>query len=276
MQRGVVSDGERLRALAARTEVFLLDMDGTVYVGDRPIGEMKRTLAAVRAGGRRIVYCTNNSSRSAASYEQKLRALGLFGARDTVFTSGMAAIGLLRERYAGKSVYLVGTDALKAEFMAAGVPLAETEEGAEVAVLGYDTSLTYEKLVRINRMLVQGKPYIATHADDVCPAEGVYPPDVGSFIQLLKRSSGREPDVICGKPHTVMGRMLTAALGVPADRVTMVGDRPYTDIRFGNNNGFSTLLVLSGETRAEQVSQLPASDTPTAVAESLNDLAAYL
>ena len=276
MQRGVVSDGERLRALAARTEVFLLDMDGTVYVGDRPIGNMAETLAAVRAGGRRIVYCTNNSSRSAASYEQKLRALGLFDARDTVFTSGMAAIGLLRERYAGKSVYLVGTDALKAEFMAAGVPLAETEEGAEVAVLGYDTSLTYEKLVRINRMLVQGKPYIATHADDVCPAEGVYPPDVGSFIQLLKRSSGREPDVICGKPHTVMGRMLTAALGVPADRVTMVGDRPYTDIRFGNNNGFSTLLVLSGETRAEQVPRLPASDTPTAVAESLNDLAAYL
>lgn len=276
MQRGVVSDGERLRALAARTEVFLLDMDGTVYVGDRPIGNMAETLAAVRASGRHVVYCTNNSSRSAASYEQKLRALGLFDARDTVFTSGMAAIGLLRERFAGKSVYLVGTDALRAEFMAAGVSLAETEEGAEVAVLGYDTSLTYEKLVRINRMLVQGRPYIATHADDVCPAEGVYPPDVGSFIQLLKRSSGREPDVICGKPHTVMGRMLTAALGVPADRVTMVGDRPYTDIRFGNNNGFSTLLVLSGETRAEQVSQLPASDTPTAVAESLNDLAAYL
>ena len=265
-----------LPALVARTQVFLLDMDGTVYIGDTPLSGMSGTLAAVRESGRRIVYCTNNSSRSAASYEQKLRALGLFDARDTVFTSGMAAIGLLKERFAGKSVYLVGTDALRAEFMAAGVPLAETEEGAEVAVLGYDTSLTYEKLVRINRMLVQGRPYIATHADDVCPAEGVYPPDVGSFIQLLKRSSGREPDVICGKPHTVMGRMLTAALGVPADRVTMVGDRPYTDIRFGNNNGFSTLLVLSGETRAEQVPQFPASDTPTAVAESLNDLAAYL
>lgn len=265
-----------LGALVARTKVFLLDMDGTVYVGDRPIGNMAETLAAVRASGRRVVYCTNNSSRSAASYEQKLRALGLFDARDRVFTSGMAAIALLGERYAGKRAYLVGTDALKAEFAAAGVPLAETDEGADVAVLGYDTSLTYEKLVRINRMLVQGKPYIATHADDVCPAEGVYPPDVGSFIQLLKRSSGREPDVICGKPYTVMGQCLTRLLGVPAANVTMVGDRPYTDIRFGNRNGFSTLLVLSGETRAEQVASLPASDTPTAVAASLNDLAAYL
>ena len=265
-----------LGALVARTKVFLLDMDGTVYVGDRPIGNMAETLAAVRASGRRVVYCTNNSSRSAASYEQKLRALGLFDARDRVFTSGMAAIALLGERYAGKRAYLVGTDALKAEFAAAGVPLAETDEGADVAVLGYDTSLTYEKLVRINRMLVQGKPYIATHADDVCPAEGVYPPDVGSFIQLLKRSSGREPDVICGKPYTVMGQCLTRLLGVPAANVTMVGDRPYTDIRFGNRNGFSTLLVLSGETRAEQVASLPVSDTPTAVAASLNEIAAYL
>ena len=265
-----------LGALVARTKVFLLDMDGTVYVGDRPIGNMAETLAAVRASGRRVVYCTNNSSRSAASYEQKLRALGLFDARARVFTSGMAAIALLGGRYAGKRAYLVGTDALKAEFAAAGVPLAETDEDADVAVLGYDTSLTYEKLVRINRMLVQGKPYIATHADDVCPAEGVYPPDVGSFIQLLKRSSGREPDVICGKPYTVMGQCLTRLLGVPAANVTMVGDRPYTDIRFGNRNGFSTLLVLSGETRAEQVASLPASDTPTAVAASLNEIAAYL
>lgn len=265
-----------LGALVARTKVLLLDMDGTVYVGDRPIGNMAETLAAVRASGRRVVYCTNNSSRSAASYEQKLRALGLFDACDRVFTSGMAAIALLGGRYAGKRAYLVGTDALKAEFAAAGVPLAETEEGADVAVLGYDTSLTYEKLVRINRMLVQGKPYIATHADDVCPAEGVYPPDVGSFIQLLKRSSGREPDVICGKPYTVMGQCLTRLLGVPAANVTMVGDRPYTDIRFGNRNGFSTLLVLSGETRAEQVASLPASDAPTAVAASLNEIAAYL
>ena len=267
---------EALRALVARTQVFLLDMDGTVYVGEKPIGDMAGTLAAVRASGRRIVYCTNNSSRGAESYKAKLRRLGLFAEEDTVFTSGMAAAALLKERYAGRRVYLVGTDALKAEFAADGIPLSESDEGAEVAVLGYDTSLTYEKLVRINRMLVQGKPYIATHADDVCPAEGVYLPDAGSFIQLLKRSSGREPDVICGKPHTVMGRMLTAALGVPASRVTMVGDRPYTDIRFGSNNGFGTLLVLSGECRAEQVASLPASDTPSAVAESLNEIAAYL
>ena len=150
--RAFVCGGEPLAALVRRTEVFLLDMDGTVYVGDQPIGAMAETLASIRASGRRIVYCTNNSSRSAQSYAQKLRALGLFDARDAVFTSGMAAIALLKERFAGARVYLVGTEALKAEFSAAGIPLAVSDADADVAVLGYDTTLTYEKLVCINRI----------------------------------------------------------------------------------------------------------------------------
>ena len=269
---------QTLAELVRGTRVFLLDLDGTVYVGDDPIGPMRETLGAIRASGRRVAYCTNNSSKTAAEYVQKLRRLGLYDARDLVYTSGMATAEFLAERYPGKCVYLVGTEALKGEFAAAGVRLcADGQEGtADVAVLAYDTTLTFAKLVKINELLVHGKPYIATHPDDVCPAPGVYPPDVGSFIQLLKRSSGREPDVICGKPYTVMGERLLARLGVPTAAVTMVGDRTNTDIRFGNNNGFATLLVLSGVTSAGQVASLPASDRPAAVAETLNDVAPLL
>ena len=157
------SNADKLRELAARARVFLLDMDGTLYLGDTLIGDMRGTLRALRAAGKRAVYCTNNSSKTAKEYVAKLSRLGLWEEGDLVYTSGMAA-----------------------------------------------AELTYEKLVRINRMIVEGKPYIATHADDVCPAEGVYPPDAGSFIQLLYRSSGRLPDVVCGKPDTVMGRFLLA------------------------------------------------------------------
>ena len=231
-------------------------------------------LRALRAAGKRAVYCTNNSSKTAKEYVAKLSRLGLWEEGTVVYTSGMAAAEYIRANHAGKKVFLVGTDALKEEFSAAGIPLAE--EDAEVAVLAYDTTLTYEKLVRINRMIVEGKPYIATHADDVCPAEGVYPPDAGSFIQLLYRSSGRLPDVVCGKPDTVMGRFLLARLGARAEEIAMVGDRPYTDMRFGNNNGFYTLLVLSGEAKAEDVPALPAGDKPFAVTGSLNDIVPYL
>ena len=246
-----------LPALVARTQVFLLDMDGTVYIGDTPLSGMSGTLAAVRESGRRIVYCTNNSSRSRRQYAEKLRRLGLFDARDEVYTSGMATAEALRE-----------------DFEAAGVRLCE--EGADVCVLAYDTTLTFEKLRKINEYIVRGTPYIATHPDDVCPAEGVYPPDVGSFIRLLACSSGREPDVVCGKPNRVMGERLLARLSVPPAAVTMAGDRPHTDIRFANNNGFGSLLVLSGETDARRAQTLPASDTPTALADSLNDVVRHL
>lgn len=269
-----MNQNTHLSDLVRATRVFLLDMDGTVYLGDRLIGDMKHTLASLRDAGKKIVYCTNNSSQTAAEYEQKLARLGIWSEEDLVYTSGMATAEYLRLAYPGKKVYLVGTDALRREFASYGVELCE--KGADVCVLAYDTTLTFAKLCAINEYIVRGAPYIATHPDDVCPAQGVYPPDVGSFISLLKTSSGRAPDVICGKPYKVMGERLCARLGVPAAQVTMAGDRPHTDIRFGNNNGFSTLLVLSGETDAQKAASLPESDRPTLILPSLNEVVSVL
>ena len=267
-------NNSELRKLIERTQVFLLDMDGTVYIDDEPIGNMSATLDAVRNSGRKIVYCTNNSSKTQEEYVRKLQRLGLYDPCDLVYTSGMATIEYLQEYFPEKRVYLVGTDALRKSFSDAGIRLCEDE--ADVAVLAYDTTLTFDKLAKINELIVCGKPYIATHPDAVCPAKGVYPPDVGSFIQLLKCSSGREPDVICGKPYTVMGKRLMARLGVCASEVTMTGDRPHTDIRFGNNNGFNTILVLSGETDEKTAAVLPQSDRPAVILPSLNEIVKYL
>lgn len=268
------AENERaLKNLVKQTKVFLLDMDGTVYIENELIGDMKNTLASIRSSGRRLVYFTNNSSKTVAEYEAKLKRLGIFGEGDFVYTSGTATIEFLNEHYAGKRVYLVGTEGLKGEFAAGGVQISSADE-AEVAVLAYDTTLTFEKLTEINRLIAEGKPYIATHPDAVCPAKGVFPPDVGSFIQLLKCSSGREPDIICGKPYTVMGDCIKRRLALPASAIAMAGDRPHTDIRFGNNNGFHTLLVLSGETDAALAERTP--DRAEAVAQSLNDLVKYL
>ncbi len=263
-----------LKKIIEATRVFVLDMDGTVYIGDQLIGRMCETLSKIRRSGRKIVYCTNNSSKTAREYEEKLKRLGIWEREDLVYTSGMATVQYLQERYAGKRVYLVGTDALKEEFRSEGIALCE--EGADVCVLAYDTSLTFEKLVKINEYIVRKKPYIATHPDDVCPAPGVFAPDVGSFIALLKRSSGREPDVICGKPYTVMGKALCKRVREDASAITMVGDRPHTDIRFGNNNRFNTLLVLSGETDLEKAKRLTGQDVPKAICGSLNDVVSYL
>ena len=258
--------------IVKQAEVFLLDMDGTIYFDDTPIGDMSSTLAALRGAGKKLVYFTNNSSKTPDEYEKKLKRIGLWGEGDLVYTSAMATIEYLQTFYGGKSVYLVATDAVKAEFSAAGIAI--TEEKPDVCVLAYDTSLTFEKLKKINKYIVEGALYIATHPDDVCPSKDVFPPDVGSFIALLKVSSGKTPDVICGKPYTVMGDCIKRRMRVAGDKVVMVGDRLHTDIRFGVNNGFHTLLVLSGETKAEALAASP--DRPEGVLPSLNDAARFL
>ena len=158
-----------LRQMTREAEVFLLDMDGTIYLDETPIGDMKNTLQALRRAGKKLVYFTNNSSKTAEEYENKLKRIGFWEEGDFVYTSGMATAEYLKEFYPEKSVYLVGTDVLKENFRQYGIRL--TEESPDVCVLAYDTTLTYEKLKKINRYLVEGATYIATHPDDVCPSK---------------------------------------------------------------------------------------------------------
>lgn len=261
-----------LQEIVARSKVFLLDMDGTLYLDETPIGDMKNTLSALRAAGKQLVYCTNNSSKTPEEYRRKLQRIGLWAEGDLVYTSAMATAEYLREFYPEKSVFLVATDPVKRSFEDYGIRLSE--ESADVCVLAYDTTLTFEKLKKINELIVGGALYIATHPDDVCPTKDVFAPDVGSFIALLKTSSGRVPDVICGKPYSVMGECLKRRLGVRDEEVTMVGDRLHTDIRFGVNCGFHTILVMSGETNEKIRNE--SSDKAEAELPSLNEIVGYL
>ena len=253
---------------------LVLDMDGTVYLGNRPIGDMAGTLAALRRRGIRLCYFTNNSSRTAEDYILKLTALGLYDERDTVYTSGMATVSYLLAHHPGKRVYLLATPTVTETFRQGGVSLVGEEEEADIVVLAYDTTLTFERLRRANEHLVRGALYIATHPDLVCPTEDVPMPDVGSFIKLLEASSGRLPDLVIGKPNALAGEAILRAVGVTAEETAMVGDRLYTDIRFGNNAGLHSILVLSGETTEEM---LAASDVrPELVLPDLHALRALL
>ncbi len=268
-----------IQSVLREISVVLLDMDGTIYLDETPIGDMQNTLRALRKANKQLVYCTNNSSKTAEEYVRKLKRIGFWEDGDLVYTSGMATQEYLNAFYADRTVYLVGTEELRSDFAQKGVKLlseSDADRGviADVCVLAYDTSLTFGKLKNINRMIVRGAYYIATHPDDVCPSKEVFPPDVGSFIRLLECSSGKMPDLICGKPFTVMGDCLKRKLGIESNRILMVGDRLHTDIRFGVNNRFHTLLVMSGETTAEVLAYSP--DRPECVLNSLNDAVQYL
>lgn len=261
-----------LKELVKRAKTFLLDLDGTVYVEGTLIGDMKNTLAALRANGKRLVYLTNNSSKTKEDYVARLSALGIYCENDAVYTSGDATVAFLKRHYAGKRAYVVGTERVKKSFSDAGIVL--DGENPEVLVLTYDTEIDYEKISKTALFLKRGLPYIATHPDINCPAKLVDLPDIGSYIKMFETSAGRVPDAVVGKPYRYMGEGVKELTGHSGNELVMVGDRLYTDIAFGANNGFSSLLVLSGETTEEmyRVSEIKAS----AVLPSLNEIVKYL
>ena len=250
------------------TELFLLDLDGTVYLDETPIGKMQKTLSRLRDMGKKLVFLTNNSSKTHAQYVEKLTRIGLFDARDGVYTSGMATVEYIKEHCAGQRVYLVGTEHVRAEFEEAGIVL--DDEKPDLCVLAYDVELNFDKIRRFDRFLRAGKPFFATHPDDVCPTKDGSMPDVGSFLAMFERSSGRRPDLVIGKPYSVMAECLSRAFKVPRERMCMVGDRMHTDIRFGNGSGMRTILVLSGETTRETMKSFP--DRPDLILGDFNEI----
>lgn len=260
-------DFERLR----RCRLFLLDMDGTMYLTATPCRGAIGFMDLLARTGRRGIYLTNNSSHNHRDCARELRAMGLPCEEDGVFTAGMAA-GLWMQRHLpGKRVYLVGTPALRAELAEYGVET--TEDAPDAVLVGFDSTLEYGKLARATNLLRVGLPYIATNPDLVCPIEGGFIPDCGSICALLNAASGREP-VYVGKPCRELVDLLAAQTGVPHDEICCVGDRLYTDIAVGVNAGTVTAAVLTGEATPELIA---ASDIkPDYVFEDIGALAEAL
>ena len=182
------------------------------------------------------------------------------------------SIWYLKKYHSGKRVHLMGTDALINAFIDNGIII--DNENPEVSVLAYDTSMDFKKIKLFNEFLVEGTTYIATHPDLVCPTDSISMPDVGSFIKMFEGSSNRVPDVIVGKPYDIMGEMLEENYKTEKDKITMVGDRIYTDVMFGLNCGFNSILVLSGETTKETLNESRVK--PTLVLDSLNDVVEFV
>ena len=264
---------ENLKSAVSQIKYFLLDMDGTIYLGNKPIGDMVSTLNYLREKGKKIIYLTNNSSRDSLSYIEKLKKLNFYSESDEIYSSGNASAEYINENYAGKSVYVLGTQALKNELVNNGVNVVESDV-CDIALLAYDTELTYEKLCKFVKAISNGARYLATHPDNCCPSEGGYLPDAGSYIKMIETAVGYKPEIIIGKPNVVMGENLMRRLNLLPNNFMMVGDRLYTDISFGKNCNFYSLLVLSGETTLDEFEK--SAVKPDFVLDSLNDIKNYL
>jgi HAD superfamily hydrolase (TIGR01457 family) len=254
-------------AFLREVSCFLFDMDGTLYLGERVLPGAREMLDLLAGKHVPFFLFTNNSSRSKEDYLHKLEKLGLPVNADQVVTSGDATIHYLQRKYHDCAVYLVGTPSLEREFQAHGVRLSE--QSPDVVVLGFDTTVTYHKLETLCHHVQRGLPFIATHPDINCPTEQGFIPDIGAMLALVEASTGRRPDIIIGKPHPPMVEAVSARTGLMSRDMVMVGDRLYTDIAMGVT-GVHTVLVLSGETRQEDVASSPWQ--PDLVVQSVNEL----
>lgn len=238
-------------------ECYLLDMDGTIYLGNELIPGAKEFLQKIKDEGKKYVFLTNNSSKNKGAYVKKLKGLGIEADMDDVFSSGDATIHYLKKYTDYKHLFMLGTPSLEEAFREAGFEVYnERNDAVECVVLGFDTTLTYEKLWAACDY-VRELPYIATHPDFNCPLEGgKFMPDIGAMIAFIKASTEKEPIVI-GKPQKHMLDAILEVYGLEKDQVAMVGDRMYTDIKMGFDLGIASVLVLSGETSQEDYDASP-------------------
>jgi 4-nitrophenyl phosphatase/NagD protein len=236
------------------TRGFILDLDGTVYLGDNLLPGARDFILLLSEREIPFYFLTNNSSRSRVEYSEKLNRLGLEISEDKIFTSGEATAIYLHQQKKGVRIHVVGTPPLEREFRNYGFELVS--EDPDFVVLGFDTTLTYQKLVMLCDFVRDGVTYIATHPDINCPTESGFMPDTGSMIALVAASTGRNPDVIVGKPNHPIVDALVSKTGIPAGELAMVGDRLYTDIALGAA-GMTTVLVFTGETKAEDLNESP-------------------
>lgn len=263
---------EQKRALLAPVKCFLLDMDGTFYLGDRLLPGSLDFLDALHRTGRTARFLTNNSSKSAKVYRDKLTRMNVPEEYRDVITSGHAAAHYCLKAFPGKSAWVLGNDMLKEELTTMGLRISE--DNPDYVLIAYDTTLDYAKMTKVCDLVREGLPYIATHPDFNCPTETGFAPDIGAIMAFIEASAGRRPDLILGKPYKGIVEEALNVTSLQKSDLAMVGDRLYTDVATGVNFGMTSILVMSGETTE---AMLAASDIrPTAVFGRLSDMIPYL
>jgi NagD protein len=242
-----------------------LDMDGTIYSGGTLFESTLPFLAVLRELGIGHTFLTNNSSKSAEDYLARLRQIGIVATPDQLYTSTQATIEHLRQHLpAVRRLFVLGTASMSLELEDAGfAPTADSATDEPDGVLvGFDTELMFSRLCRAAYWIRQGKPFVATHPDRVCPTDQpTVLVDCGAICAALERAAGRGPDVVLGKPDPCMLRGVLSRHGLAPRQLAMVGDRLYTDMAMAHRAGAMSVLVLTGETTAaEGAKHSPAPD----------------
>ena len=259
-----------LRTKMKEIKLYLFDMDGTLYLGNRLFDFTPALLEKIKVNGCRYMFMTNNSSKSVTAYIEKLERLGISATAEDFITSSQATAHYLKQNHPNASLYVCGTESLQRELRESGFVITQDTALADCIVMGFDTELTFQKLHDISFMLnTRDIPYVATNPDYVCPTEFGSVPDCGSVCDMIFNATGKRP-VVIGKPEPLMPQLAMELAGCRPEETAVIGDRIYTDIKCGLRAGTVTILVLSGESTMQTLEQSP--DKPDFVIADCGEL----
>ena len=257
------------RALAG-VKCFVLDMDGTIYLGDRLFPYTKKFLDFITGADIDHIFYTNNSSQNSMHYLKKLKKMGIPVNQDKFLMSTQVLLDHVSFKH-GKRVFIAGTKALKDDFEAAGYILSDT--GPDFAVLGFDTDMDYERLISLCDFVRSGLPYYGVNMDYNCPVEGGFIPDCGALAAAVFTSTGITPEFF-GKPSRYTLDHIIKKTGYSENELCFIGDRLYTDIAVSSGTKARSVLVLSGETKPNDLQG--SAFVPDLVVNDLEELMKYI
>ena len=250
---------------------YIFDLDGTLYLGERLIPGADRALAALRAAGKRVAFISNKPIGRARDYAEKLRRLGVEAADEEVINSPVALRLYLERAGLGRRVLLIGEEPVREELLRGGFQIVVDPAQAEIVVVSWDRSVTYERLNAALQALRAGARFVATNPDVTCPLpNGGEALDAGSFIALLEAACGRRVEAVAGKPSPLLLEVIMARWGLEPGECLLLGDRLETDLELGRRAGVAVAVVLTGVTTREQLAAWPVQ--PDYVLESVGAL----
>lgn len=250
---------------------FIFDIDGVILLGGRVIPGSRETLLQLREEGKKLAFVSNNSTRAREDYFEKIKEKELPIEEEELVPATHATARYLAEKYSQKKIFVLGGLGLIKELLLAKLELTEKPVEAEVLVTGSDPNVNYSKLSGATNVLLKGSPWITCNTDKLYPlTEEKLIPGTGLVVGALAYITGREPDVIVGKPSTPIIEQALKVTGLKRGECLVVGDILDTDILAGKNAGVATALVLTGVTTRQGVES--SSIKPDYILESIADL----
>lgn len=256
----------------ASIKALILDMDGVLWRGSEPIGDLRAIFSHIAQAGWKVVFATNNATRTVQQYVDLLKSFGVDAEPWQIVNSALAAVEYLSKRYPnGGPVYIIGEQGIIEACSEHGFYPSET--GAIAVIAGIDRNLTYEKLRLATLLLRAGVPFIGTNPDRTFPTPQGLVPGAGSILAALTAASDISP-IIVGKPEPTMYRMALERLHIAPEQALVIGDRAETDIAGAQVLGCRTALVLSGVTDRDQANDW--RPKPDIIADDLASLVKLL